>query len=109
MSRFLVEITHNQGDIFNGARWSRSRINTFTRPIPRAIEVVTMVTMTLRAGSLAVLLVGGLAAMPIVRSESTEAAAVMLEAAVQAQLVDGDLSRAIKLYARHYAITPPIA
>ena len=57
-----------------------------------------MVTMTLRAGSLAVLLVGGLAAMPVVRSESTDAAAVMLEAAVQAQLVDGDLGRAIKLY-----------
>ena len=70
----------------------------FTRPILRAIEVVTMVTMMLRAGSLAVLLVGGLAAMPVVRSESTETAAVMLEAAVQAQLVDGDLGRAIKLY-----------
>ncbi len=70
----------------------------FTRPILRAIEVVTMVTMTRRAGSLAVLLVSGLAAMPVVRSESSDAAAVMLEAAVQAQLVDGDLGRAIKLY-----------
>ena len=70
----------------------------FTRPILRAIEVVIMVRMTRRGGWLAVLLVGGLAAMPVVRSESTDSAAVMLEAAVQAQLVDGDLGRAIKLY-----------
>ena len=57
-----------------------------------------MVTIKRHAGWLAVLLVGGLAVTPVVRANGADTAALMLEAAVQEQLVDGDLGGAIKLY-----------
>ena len=54
--------------------------------------------MTRLARWLTVLLVGVLAVAPLVRAQNGDEAAVLLEAAIQRELVDGDLNNAIELY-----------
>jgi hypothetical protein len=47
---------------------------------------------------LAILAIGALASMALVQAENGDDAAVLLEAAIQTELVDGDLNAAIKQY-----------
>ncbi|MCH7825134.1 MAG: PD40 domain-containing protein [Acidobacteria bacterium] len=55
-------------------------------------------TMIRTARFLTVFLIGVLAAMPRVQAQSSDQAGVMLQAAIQTELVDGDLGEAIELY-----------